>query len=564
MSNPNDIFDAIYNNDIDRVEFLITSSPDYINVRNEEGQTPLILAAIEGKEDVLLFLIESGSNINEIDYDEDTALMNVARNGFRENIIEILLNRGADINLQNIHGYSAFMLAVIFNPSNTINTLQTLLNAGADIELRDSEGNTSLQLAVRFEKEDLIMFLIENGEADINSQNNVGDTPLITATYSGFILIVQTLLTQGANINLQNHHMQTPLHVALEYERALIANYLCGNINLEIDIRDIEGKTPLMYACEWGFLEIVVILLGRGGNPYAVDIDNHDSFYFANLNGNLEIIQSLLEFRDLEINIDEEEQEAEEEEEEEYSFAAVSFDEEDFDFEEAADIDERNFTFNTCKDLILDENVNIVEHLNETDTFLFINGNPSEIGASILCYDKNTIRQFLENKNDNWFYECDGPFLTLRDTITGEVVRDTITGEEIITNDRSMSSIVNFPYIKMFLNEEGLTGFLPLTQIRKLLSSNHKVYYIYPMIENGSQKMISHTVSWKLAYGFPTNQDFWGANHCQEGTNILIYTLKVCRDPERCVRSVINASPTTSSASTDERMRHLISGLGLE
>jgi len=101
-----------------------------------------------------------------------------------------------------------------------------------------------------------------------------------------------------------------------------------------------------------------------------------------------------------------------------------------------------------------------------------------------------------------------------------------------------MSSIVNFPYIKIFLNEEGLTGFLPLTQIRKLLSSNHKVYYIYPMIENGSPKMISHTVSWKLAYGFPTNQDFWGANHCQGGTNILIYTLKVCRDPERCVRSI--------------------------
>jgi hypothetical protein len=174
---------------------------------------------------------------------------------------------------------------------------------------------------------------------------------------------------------------------------------------------------------------------------------------------------------------------------------------------------------------------------------LFINGNPAEIGASILCFDKNTIRQFLENKNDNWFYECDGPFLT---------ETDPITGEEIVTNDRSMRSIVNFPYIKIFLNEEGLTGFVPLIQIRKLLSSNHKVYYIYPMIENGTQKMISHTVSWQNAYGPPQNRNNISANHCQAGSNILIYTLKVCRDPERCVKSIIS-QPAETSDERDER-----------
>jgi hypothetical protein len=58
------------------------------------------------------------------------------------------------------------------------------------------------------------------------------------------------------------------------------------------------------------------------------------------------------------------------------------------------------------------------------------------------------------------------------------------------------------------------------------------------MIENGTQKMISHTVSWQNAYGPPGNVDYYGANHCQSGSNILIYTLKVCRDPERCVRSI--------------------------
>jgi ankyrin repeat protein len=509
MNNLNDIFNAIYDNDIDRVQILINNGID-INAKNEEGNTPLIVAAKDDREDIVLLLLDSGANIDETDDDGDTALMNLARDGNRENIIQILLDRGSNINLQNERGYSAIMLAALFNPDK-ISTLQTFIDSGADIYSRDNEGNTVFELCIMEDNEDLIHFLLENG-SDINSQNNVGDTPLIIAVYIGFMSIVQILVNEGANMNLQNYNLQTPLHVALEYERELVAQSLCSDIDLEIDIKDNEGKTPLMYACEWGFLIVARILLERGSDPYLVDNNNYNSFYFANLSGNLEIIELLSEYRDFNMETDEDEDE-----------------EEDFDFEEAEDINENNFTFDTCKDLILDENVNIVEHLNETDTFLFINGNPSQIGASILCFDKNTIRQFLENKNDNWFYECDGPFLT---------ETDPITGEEIVTNDRSMRSIVNFPYIKIFLNEEGLTGFVPLIQIRKLLSSNHKVYYIYPMIENGTQKMISHTVSWQNAYGPPGNVDYYGANHCQSGSNILIYTLKVCRDPERCVRSI--------------------------
>jgi hypothetical protein len=29
------------------------------------------------------------------------------------------------------------------------------------------------------------------------------------------------------------------------------------------------------------------------------------------------------------------------------------------------------------------------------------------------------------------------------------------------------------------------------------------------------------------------------ANHCQVGSNLLVYKLKVCRDPEMCVRSIL-------------------------
>ena len=189
----------------------------------------------------------------------------------------------------------------------------------------------------------------------------------------------------------------------------------------------------------------------------------------------------------------------------------------EFNFE-STDLDERDFSFGICRDLILNDDVDIIEHLNETDTFLFINGNPAE-EADILCFEKSYIRAFYEDKNNNWFYECTGPF---------------IRG----TNDRAMSSFGDIAYIKIPIDSSGLTAFIPKVQIEKILLSSHKVYYINPMLENGIQKMITHSVSWQNSYGPQHFRNFVSANHCQSGSSILIYTLKVCRDPEKCVRSI--------------------------
>ena len=196
----------------------------------------------------------------------------------------------------------------------------------------------------------------------------------------------------------------------------------------------------------------------------------------------------------------------------------------EFNFEDI-DINERDVNFDrTCKDLILNDDVDIVAHLNETDTFLFINGNPTD-EDNILCFEKSYIRAFYEDKNNNWFYECTGPFIRDRNGI--------------LTNDRSMSSFGNTTYIKIPIDSSGLTGFIPKVQIKKILLSSYKVYYINPMLENGIQKMITHSVSWQNSYGPRNRINFVSANHCQSGSSILIYTLKVCNDPERCVRSII-------------------------
>lgn len=38
---------------------------------------------------------------------------------------------------------------------------------------------------------------------------------------------------------------------------------------------------------------------------------------------------------------------------------------------------------------------------------------------------------------------------------------------------------------------------------------------------------------------YAANQTLVSANYCQVGSNLLVYKLKVCRDPEMCVRSIL-------------------------
>ena len=201
----------------------------------------------------------------------------------------------------------------------------------------------------------------------------------------------------------------------------------------------------------------------------------------------------------------------------------VEDDEDDFDdddvFEESY-LDERNIDFNTCRDLYMTDDIDITTHLNETDTFLFINSSGVNGVYDMFCFEKSYIRNILNNKNDNWFYECNGPI---------------IPG----TNDRRMTSFVDFPYIKIPIDTDGLTGFIPILKIQQILTSNKKVYYINPMLENGIQKMITHSVTWQNSLGPRNQMDLVSANHCQAGSSILVYTLKICKDAERCVRSII-------------------------
>ena len=170
-----------------------------------------------------------------------------------------------------------------------------------------------------------------------------------------------------------------------------------------------------------------------------------------------------------------------------------------FEFDEADDIDENTI------DIALD----IQDYLNEMNTLLFINKD-TDLDYDIISYSKDDIEDIVFNKN-NWFYECTGP-LDDESNKPIDVYGDT-------------------PYVKIPIGSD--YGYIPLIQLKKLLQSYDKIYYVY------KDYFMSHTIDYLGSWwgGYP---DTTSTNHCQNGSNIQSLTLKVCSNPEKCFKSLSN------------------------
>lgn len=111
-----------------------------------------------------------------------------------------------------------------------------------------------------------------NAGADVNAQNDEGDSALHTAVWEGHVSIVQLLLKQGALINAQNENGETPLHWAAEKGLFDIVSLLLEQ-RASVNAKDKDGQTPLHYAAEKGRTRVAALLLKKGADARQTDSD---------------------------------------------------------------------------------------------------------------------------------------------------------------------------------------------------------------------------------------------------------------------------------------------------
>jgi ankyrin repeat protein len=249
-----------------------------VNAVSKNGSTALIFAA-RGDKDSAVTLLNAGANPNlRIPDWGGTALIIASTMGQAE-IVEALLNKGADINYRDTNSFTALHAAVRNSDygsdrdqrAQAVATAKVLLAHGADVNARlhqekptvralnelQFEGATPIVLAAEVNNLEAIKVLVAAG-GDPNIPTTMGSTALLVAAGAGTDvqrarsieergMAVETaryLLEHGADVNAVGEFGWTPLHAAA-YQGLTDVIELLVSKGAKTETKDKLGQTPL-------------------------------------------------------------------------------------------------------------------------------------------------------------------------------------------------------------------------------------------------------------------------------------------------------------------------------
>jgi ankyrin repeat protein len=130
-------------------QVLISWPKTDVNRLNAKGESPLMLAALKGYQDLAEQLIKRGADVNKTGW---TALHYAASSGHL-GIISLLIEHSAYIDAESPNGTTPLMMAAMYG---TPAAVKLLLQEGADPQLKNQQGLSALQFAQRGNRPDSV------------------------------------------------------------------------------------------------------------------------------------------------------------------------------------------------------------------------------------------------------------------------------------------------------------------------------------------------------------------------------------------------------------------------
>lgn len=311
LNNEESLVKATKKGDIKEINELINKGTD-VNIsgieKNSENIPPIIIAAASNNSKILSLLIEKGANVNTILEGENIPLMETETKiikltkptpllaavmvGNIENV-KILLKNGANIDLKGGLGFTPLMLSILKEKKIT----ELLIKNNADINLKNDVGENALDISISEKKTDISKLLIEKG---VDIENKIKEKYNMNTLFRSIVFkeyeVAKILVGKGADVYAKSSSNQTPLMISLKQYSETGNNDLFFSIVerekelKDINYRDNDGQTLLMFAVQYNDVKAVKYLLENGADK---DIKTNDGLKAIDITDNEEIIKLL-------------------------------------------------------------------------------------------------------------------------------------------------------------------------------------------------------------------------------------------------------------------------------
>jgi ankyrin repeat protein len=230
---------AIQKNDeemtITLINEMLKHDAKTLNYREDTNlRTPLHVAAINSNWSAYKSLLKTKrSNPNIPDIDLVTPMAIMAKTGTAESM-EISIKCGGNVNIKDKSGLPIAFHVIAGESKEKIQMLEVLKNNGFDLNKKYGfDEINSLSYAAKYANKEVVAYLLEQPNADVNSMNKHGLVPLHFAGANSEKGITQVLMNAGAQVNVFS---------LAQPEKGIIAS------------------TPLIYASAKGNLDAVECL----------------------------------------------------------------------------------------------------------------------------------------------------------------------------------------------------------------------------------------------------------------------------------------------------------------
>lgn len=245
-----------------------------VSVPDSSGGYPFHIASMLGYVDIVRVLLDKDtSNIDKPYLSSGFTALNRAAYCGEKSTVELLLGYGADLTIKDSDGWTPIMSATL---DGNLDIMELLINYEIDhgkkrdvsqVDIADNDERTPLMIASRNLYHQGVSLLLD-AEADVNAQNNEGQTALHYALQAAEWEIVsdegmdttaesiskesqavlELLLRKSTRLNIPNRTKETPLHIAARRNfAAMTMTILQRSENKGLFERDSEGQTPLTH-----------------------------------------------------------------------------------------------------------------------------------------------------------------------------------------------------------------------------------------------------------------------------------------------------------------------------